>query len=119
MSVLRETFFLNRSNVIRFVLSEGTKLFKDAYPTVVPSRWVFTINSTEPLVIDSDDVPIAFDWDQTTSTLEIHGGTLVVEAMNYTSATLVVYAPEWQEGVVWFNPTCTSDKVFIRVCNQS
>jgi hypothetical protein len=116
MSLLRETFFAAHNNVIRLTLSEDTSVFSVAYPTVTPTRWLFTIHATVPIVADSLITPNAFEWDAVHSILEIKLGTLVTTAMNYTASTLVVYAAEWPEGLVWFNPTCTPDKVFIRIC---
>jgi len=28
-----------------------------------------------------------------------------------------VYAAEWPQGLVWLHPTCTPDKLTIRVCS--
>jgi hypothetical protein len=69
--------------------------------------------------IDSDDYASAFNWDDTTSILEIRIGTLVLEALEYTAATLVMYSTEWPSGLVWMNPTCTPDKLYIRLCDNS
>lgn len=119
MTVLKETVFAGRDNVVRLELKEDSVLFQLAYPAVTPSRWVLTINTIEPIEIDSDDTPSAFDWDSATSILELRIGDLVTEAVNYTSCTLVMYAIEWPLGLVWINPTCTPDKLTLRICDNS
>ena len=119
MSTVKETIFVGRNNVIRLILSEEGTLFADAYPGITPTRWVFTINTTVPIIVDSDITPLAFDWDVVHSIVEIHLGALVTTAVGYTSATLVIYSSIWPDGVVWINPTCTPDKLLVRVCDQS
>ena len=117
MSTVKETVFINRNNVIRLVLYEDGVLFQTAYPAVVPTRWVLKINSSPITEIDSDTYPMVFGWDSATSTLELALGSLLTTAMSYTACTLVLYAAQWPEGVVWFNPSCSPDKLLIRVCN--
>lgn len=119
MSTLKETVFVGRNNVIRLTLSEDSTLFSTAYPTTTPTRWVLTLNTTVPVIVDSDISPDAFDWDAVNSILEIRMGALVATAVDYTSITLVVYAAEWPAGMVWVNPTCTPDKILVRVCDHS
>lgn len=117
MSTVKESVFINRDNVIRLVLYEDGELFQTVYPSVTPDRWIFKINSSPITEIDSEDYPEAFGWDSSTSTLELSLGSLLTTAMNYTACTLVLYATEWPDGIVWFNPSCSPDKLMIRVCN--
>lgn len=119
MSTLKETVFVNRNNAVRLELKEDGVLFQTAYPAVTPTRWILTINDTTPIVVDSDTAPTAFDWDGTTSVLELRLGALVSTALTYTLCTLVMYAAEWPLGLVWINPTCTPDKLTIRICTNS
>lgn len=119
MSTVKETVFIDRDNAIRLILSEEGTLFTDKYPGVTPTRWVFTINTTVPIVVDSAVTPLAFTWDVAYSIIEIHLGAFVTAAVGYTTATLVIYSSIWPDGVVWINPTCTPDKLLIRVCDQS
>lgn len=119
MSALKETVFVGRNNVLRLTLSEDATPFATAYPSTTPTRWVFTINTTPPVIIDSSTTPSAFDWDAVNSILEIRPGSLVSAAVDYTLATLVIYAAEWPEGLVWVSPTCTPDKILVRVCDNS
>jgi hypothetical protein len=116
VSTLKETVFAGRNNAIRLALSEDGVLFQTAYPDVTPLRWVLTIEAETPVEIDSDVSAGAFDWDSETSVLELRLGSLVSEALSYTLCTLVMYSVEWPAGLVWFNPTCTPDKLSIRVC---
>ena len=118
MSTLKETVYIGRNNAIRLILSEDDEAFNDAYPSVTPTKWALTINATPAIEIDSDDHPEAFDWDDSNSVLELRLGQLLSTAMNYTTAILTVYAAQWPEGLVWVNPTCTPDKLLIRVCDQ-
>ena len=118
MSQLRETIFLGRDNVIRLQLSEDRVLFNKAYPNINPDRWVLTINSELPLVIDSELNPEVFDWGDEESILELNLGQFLTEMMPFTPTTLVLYTVQWPHGLVWFNPTCTPDQLLIRVCNQ-
>lgn len=117
MSALQETVYLGRNNAIRLQLSEDGIDFATAYPEVTPTRWILIIHDDPEIVVDSDDSPTVFDWTALTSTLEIRLGSVVTEAMTYTSASLVVYSAYWPDGVVWVNPTCTPDTLKIRVCN--
>ena len=116
MSTLKETLYVGRDNTIRIALYEDEVLFHTAYPDVTPSRWVLTIDAT---VIDSDTTPTAFNWDETTSVLELNLGTLITTAFDYTASILVMYAVPWPNGLVWFNPTCTPTKLLIRSCDNS
>ena len=119
MSTVKETVFIDRDNSIRLILSEEGTLFADKYPGITPTRWVFTINTTVPIVVDSTVTPSAFTWDGVHSIIEIHLGALVTTAVGYTTATLVIYSPIWPDGVVWINPTCTPDKLLVRICDNS
>lgn len=118
MSSLKETVYVGRDNAIRLILNEDGVSFHVAYPLITPSRWVLTINASPEIEIDSDLNPDAFDWDETTSVLELRLGSILSTAMNYTTSVLTVYAAQWPNGVVWVNPTCTPDKLLIRVCDQ-
>lgn len=132
MSTLKETAYVGRNNAIRIALSEDGTLFQTAYPNVSPDRWVLTIAATTtttvdgvttttetPIVMDSDTTPTAFDWDDANSVLELRLGAFVTAPLPYTLSTLIMYAPEWPDGLVWMNPTCTPDKLLIRICDQS
>lgn len=119
MSTLKETIFAGRDNTIRLLLSEDDLLFHVAYPAVIPTRWVFTIHSATPVVIDSATTPTAFDWDGTASILELKLGSLVSTALSYTSTSLVMYSAVWPQGIVWVHPTCSPDRLQVRVCNAS
>lgn len=116
MSVLKETVFVGRNNVIRITLYEDNVLFNSVYPGVTPTRWILTINSSPPVVVDSSTTPTAFDWDAATSTLELSLGSILTTAMSYTFSTLVLYSAQWPNGICWFNPTCSPDKLMIRAC---
>lgn len=116
---IKETIFANRDNVIRLQLLEDGVLFFDKYPEVVVSRWVFTLNTTVPIVVDSQITAGAFIWTLLTSTLELKLGSTILSAIDYTPTTLVLYSTEWPNGLVWINPTCTPSKLSIRVCNNS
>ncbi len=118
MSSLKETVYLGRNNAIRLILNEDGVVFHTAYPDVDPTRWVLTINTTPEIEIDSDVNPEAFDWDETSSVLELRLGALVSTAFDYTTSILTVYAAQWPEGMTWVNPICTPDKLLIRVCDQ-
>ena len=118
MSSLKETVYVGRNNAIRLILNEDGIAFHTAYPTVVPTKWVLTINTTPAITIDSGTSPAAFDWDAPTSVLELRLGSLLSTAINYTTSILTVYSAQWPEGMVWVNPTCTPDKLLIRVCDQ-
>ena len=118
MSSLKETVYIGRNNAIRLILNEDGVAFHTAYPDVDPTQWVLTINTTPAITIDSDVNPEAFDWDETTSVLELRLGAMLSTAFNYTTAILTVYAAQWPDGMVWVNPTCTPDKLLIRVCDQ-
>jgi hypothetical protein len=118
MSSLKETVYAGRNNAIRLLLNEDGVAFDVAYPDVDPTQWVLTINTTPAITIDSDVNPEAFDWNKTTSVLELRLGLLLSTAFNYTTAILTVYSAAWPEGMVWVNPTCTPDKLLIRVCDQ-
>lgn len=126
MSTLKETVYAGRNNAIRVTLLEDGVLLQDAYPDMTPTRWVLTIHATTtvngattdtPIVVDSDSDAGVFDWDATTSVLELQLGGLLSEALDFTLTSLVMYAAEWPTGLVWFNPTCTPDKLLIRVCS--
>jgi len=119
MSTLKETIFVNRNNTIRLLLSEDDQLFHVAYPAVTPTRWIFTIHAATPVVVDSDTTPSAFDWDAGTSILELKLGALVSAALSYTSTSLVMYSVVWPQGIVWANPTCSPDRLQVRVCDVS
>ena len=119
MSTLKETVYVGRNNTIRLLLSEDDQLFHDAYPEVTPTRWVFTIYAATPIVVDSDTTPTAFDWDAATSILEMRLGGLVADALAYTNTSLVMYSSVWPLGIVWANPTCSPDKLQVRVCDIS
>lgn len=119
MSTLKETIFAGRNNTIRLLLAEDDQLFHVAYPEVTPTRWVFTIHSETPVVVDSDTTPTAFDWDAETSILELKLGALVSAAQPYASTSLVMYSAVWPQGIVWVNPTCSPDRLQIRVCDVS
>lgn len=119
MSTLKETVYAGRNNAIRIALSEDGVLFQVAYPDVNPTRWLLTIEADTPITIDSDVNPEGFDWDSETSVLELRLGSLVSDALGYTLCTLVMYSIEWPAGLVWMNPTCTPDKLTIRVCTLS
>ena len=119
MSTLKETVFTGRNNTIRLMLSEDDQLFHVAYPDVTPTRWLFTVYTTPPVVVDSDDTPSAFDWDAATSILELKLGGLFSESLAYTGTSLVMYSAVWPAGIVWANPTCSPDKLQIRVCDIS
>lgn len=116
MSTLKETVFVNRDNVIRLALYEDGILFQTAYPSVVPNRFVLTINSDPEIEVDSNSEPTAFGWDDSTSTLELSLGSILSTAMSYTPCTLVIYSSQWPDGICWFNPTCSPDKLMIRAC---
>ncbi len=118
MSTLKETVYAGRNNVIRLALSEDGVLFHDAYPTTTPERWVLTINADTPIIIDSDVSPEAVAWDETTSVLELRLGAFVTDPLAFTLCTLVLYTAEWPDGLVWINPTCTPDKLQIRICDN-
>jgi len=118
MSSLKETVYIGRNNAIRLILNEDGVAFHTAYPDVDPTQWVLTISTTPAITIDSDVNPEAFDWDETTSVLELRLGAMLSTAFNYTTAILTVYAAQWPDGMVWVNPTCTPDKLLIRVCDQ-
>ena len=117
MSTLKETVFVSRNNVIRLVLYEDGEEFNTVYTGVVPSRWILKINTDPEIEVDSASSPELFNWDSASSTLELSLGSVIDTAMNYTLCTLVVYAEQWPDGIVWFNPTCSPDKLMIRACN--
>ena len=119
MATLKETIYANRNNVIRLLLSEDDQLFHVAYPAVTPTRWLFTVYTATPTVVDSDITPTAFDWDVATSILEIRLGALITSALDYTDTSLVMYSAVWPSGIVWANPTCSPDKLKVRVCTIS
>jgi hypothetical protein len=118
MSSLKETVYVGRNNAIRLILNEDDVAFHTAYPTVDPTRWVLTINAIPAIEIDSDVNPEAFNWDETTSVLELRLGALLSTAFDYTTSILTVYAAQWPNGMTWVNPNCTPDKLLIRVCDQ-
>ena len=119
MSTLKETVYAGRNNAVRLALSEDGIAFQVAYPSVAPSRWVLTIEAATPIVVDSNITASAFDWDSAASVLELRLGGVLSDALGYTLCTLVMYSAEWPAGLVWFNPTCTPDKLNIRVCTLS
>jgi hypothetical protein len=116
MSTLKETVFIDRANEIRLYLKEDDIALMEAYPTLAPSRWVLTIDSSPEVEIDSSVNPEAFTWDDTNSILEIAIGPLVTETLSYTSAKLTMYAPTFSDGLILLHPTCTPDKLKIRIC---
>ena len=117
MSTLKETVFIGHDNEIRLLLKEDDVVLMDAYPTLAPSRWVLTIDSSTPIEVDSDDSPSAFSWDADNSVLEMALGDFVGDdQVAYTSATLVLYAPSFADGLILLHPTCTPDKLKIRIC---
>lgn len=119
MSDIKETIFAGRNNVIRLQLSEDAQLFHEAYPDVTPTRWVLTIYAAMPIVVDSDVTASAFDWDEAISVLELRLGSLVTDLLAYTNTSLVMYSAGWPLGIVWANPTCTPDKLQVRICTVS
>jgi hypothetical protein len=119
MPTIKETIYANRNNVIRLLLSEDDQLFHVAYPEVTPTRWVFTIHDDIPVVVDSAVTASAFDWDAETSILELKLGSLFSESLAYTWTSLVMYSAVWPLGIVWVNPTCSPDRLQVRVCTVS
>lgn len=117
MSKLKETVFAGRNNVIRLALSEDGVLFHVAYPGVTPTRWVLTIEAETPIEVDSSVSASAFYWDSATSILELRLGNEVSDALDFTPCSLVMYSTTWPDGLVWVNPTCTPDKLTIRICD--
>jgi hypothetical protein len=118
MSTLKETVFVGKDNEIRLLLKEDDIVLMTAYPSLVPSRWQLTIASDPEILIDSDTNPDAFNWISESSILELAIGSIVTTAMGYTSATLRMYAPIFPNGVVLIHPTCTPDKLKIRICDE-
>lgn len=117
MSTLKETVFISRGNEIRLLLKEDGVALMTAYPSLAPSRWVLTINASTPITVDSNTNPEAFTWDADNSILEIAAGALVGSStLAYTAATLTLYAPTFSSGVILLHPTCTPDKLKIRIC---
>lgn len=114
MTTLKETVFIDRDNVVRLQLLEDGRPFATAYPDTTPTRWVLTFGA---VTLDSDAVPTAFAWDAANSVLELNLGAQVADEMDFTAALLLVYAAEWPQGLVWLHPTCTPDKLTIRVCS--
>lgn len=119
MSVIKETVFSNRDNAIRLALSEDGVLFRTAYPSTSPTRWVLSLDAEPPITIDSTMYPQAFFWDANHSILELRLGAILTTAFPYTPTHLVMYAAEWPGGLVWINPTCTPNKMLIRVCDST
>lgn len=117
--IIKETIYANRNNVIRLLLSEDDQEFHVAYPAITPTRWIFTIYTAVPTVVDSNDSPTSFDWDGATSILELKLGSLLSQALDYTDTSLVMYSSVWPSGIVWANPTCSPDRLKIRVCTMS
>jgi hypothetical protein len=116
MSILKETVFIGYDNAIRLSLLEDGVLFQAAYPTVTPTRWVLIVHTSIPIEIDSDVTADAFSWDSVNSVLELKLGSSLSTALDYTPTSLLMYAAEWPNGLVWFDPYCTPDTLLIRAC---
>lgn len=117
---LYETLFVGRDNAIRLTLSEDTSLLSDAYPDLVPTRWLLTIGTNPPTEFDSSLQSGLFSWDHETSVLQMSFGPSLSPSLAAlkASTTLRMWSAEFPNGVVLLHPTCTPDKLFITICNE-
>lgn len=114
MTILKETVYIDRDNTIRLALYEDSSLLKTAYPSLVPTRWILTIDTGTPIVVDSNTSPGAFNWDGTNSVIELAlSGEIVSGFATYTGTTLVMYSTEFPNGVVLLHPDYSHDKLKI------
>ena len=120
MSKLVETIYVGRDNAIRLTLLEDQTPLKEVYTNLSPTRWLLTIHAQTPIVFDSDIDSTAFDWDSTSSVLQIQIGPLVgsEHATLKASTTLRMFSAEFPNGVVFAHPTCTTDKLYITICSE-
>lgn len=110
-----DTIFAGRNNSIILQLSLNNELLTTKYPNIIPTRWVFTIESSPEQIFDSSLNPECFSWDLNNSFIEIKIGTLFSSASGYKRTRLIMYAAEWPNGIVWLSP-CTIDTLSVRVC---